>query len=636
MQDIKYIGVCLSTIHEEDRYKFIRKLNIYAVKDNYRLIVFNSCADLYESGTDINKGTSAVFRLIPYDKLSALIIFANIMYDDNIVDEIVEKCHKNKVPVISIDREIAGCATFTFDNAKAFEILCRHVIEHHGARKIYMIAGFRDNVYSEERITAFRKVLEKNGIPFEQNNIGYGCFWETPTIDVLNEWFVKQKREIPDAIICANDFMAITASRYLQEMGVKIPEDCIITGFDGIKQAEYLPPSITTCSHDFDEMGRLIIETINKITTGEKAEGKFVVDLKTVYSQSCGCMKTNYEKTSSSIRQLIDSLHLSDERQKMILHAQSSIPKIMNINYLPKTLVDKFNFNTCVVALNENVFSEVENYNNNYCFSDNVRILYHKYNSMECEQCIIPSSRLLPRYDLFAENIEPIIVCCANFKDFVMGYCIFQPPIDIDVYEKINGFMSTIGASLGNFYNRAQIKNINNKLVKVNAELEKLSERDYMTGLFNRRGFFNRLEKRLDNVNNINSELIFISIDLDGLKYINDTFGHAEGDNAIITAGKLLVRCSLNDAICGRFGGDEFCVAVILDNTDSEIFFNDFKERFYSLLNDYNKKSGKKYDVMASIGYYSENISEDTNTEKMIKIADEQMYQYKIAHHRKR
>lgn len=640
MQDIKYIGVCLSTIHEEDRFYFVKELNIYAVKNNYRLIVFNSCADLYDQNTDINKGTLSVFRLIPYDKLSALIIFPNIMYDDDIVDEVVEKCHKNKIPVISIDREIAGCTTFTFDNAKAFEKLCCHVIEHHGARKIYMIAGFKNNVYSEERIAAFRNALEKNGIPFEQNNIGYGCFWETPTIDLLNEWFVEQKREVPDAIICANDFMAITTNNYLQEMGYKIPDDCIITGFDGIKQAEYLPPSLTTAKHNFNEMGRLIIETINKVIIGEKTEKKFVVDLQIIYSQSCGCMGINYEKTSNSIRSLIDSLHFSDERKKILLHAQSSIPRITNINYLPRTLVNRFNFNTCVVALNENIFtmsdSEIENYKNRYYFNDNVKILYHKYNSTEYEQCIIPSSRLFPRYDLFIENIEPIIVCCTNFKDFIMGYCIFQPPVDIDIYEKVNGFISTMGSALGIFYNRAKIKNINDKLIKVNNELEKLSERDYMTGLFNRRGFFNHLEKRLNDINNIGSELMFISIDSDGLKYINDTFGHSEGDNAIITVGKVLVSCSLNNDICARFGGDEFCVAIIIDDTDSKTFFNDFKKRFYSQLNDYNKKSGKKYKVMASIGYYSETISENTNTDKMIKIADEQMYHYKIAHRRKR
>ena len=159
-----------------------------------------------------------------------------------------------------------------------------------------MMAGFKDNVYSEERIRVFKKVLVENGLPIIEENIGYGCFWELPTIDVLDKWFVEEKRDVPDAIICANDFMAITVSSYLQSLGYKVPEDCIITGFDGIKQAEYLPPNITTCKQDFDEMGRLIIDTIIRIEQGEQIQGPFYIDFNIIYSQSCGCKALAYEK----------------------------------------------------------------------------------------------------------------------------------------------------------------------------------------------------------------------------------------------------------------------------------------------------------------------------------------------------
>ena len=88
MQPVKLIGVCFSTLHEEDRFNFVAELNKHAVKNGYRLLVFNSCADLYEQSPETNEGASAVFRLIPYDILSALIIFPNIIYDPEIVEEI--------------------------------------------------------------------------------------------------------------------------------------------------------------------------------------------------------------------------------------------------------------------------------------------------------------------------------------------------------------------------------------------------------------------------------------------------------------------------------------------------------------------------------------------------------------------
>lgn len=632
MEQIKIIGVCLSTLHEEDRFNFVKELNKYAVPNNYRLLVFNSCADLYEQSRATNEGSSAVYKLIPYDKLAAVIIFPNIMYNTEMIDEIITTCNEKEIPVISLDKVTEGCYSFLFNNSEIFEELCRHVIEDHGARKIYMMAGFKDNVYSEERIEAFRRALERNNIPFEQDNVGYGCFWEQPTLDIMKKWFIEDKREIPDAIICANDFMAITTSAFLQRLGVRIPEDCIVTGFDGIKQTEYLPPKITTCKQDFDKMGSLIIDVLNKILNGEEVERSYFVDFNIIKSQSCGCKKVTYDNVGHSIQALINSLRLSDERQKMITNTQASIPNIADINYIPRILMNKFRFNTCVFALNEMIFSPPDfgnAYRGKYCFSENINVIFHRYDKIEYEQCKILLERLLPRYDLITEQTNPTIVCCANFTDLVMGYCVFQVDIDIDEYEKIHTIMGTIGAVLGNFHSRIQIKSIN-------YELQKISQRDFMTGLFNRRGFYDNMEKILNDAKYIGSNMVIISADLDELKYINDTFGHNEGDNAITTVGKALISSSLHNEICARFGGDEFCAALIIPDNNAVEAFESFKSRFIYFLSDYNLRSDKPYKVKASIGYSCCMIGPDFDIDKMIDLADEQMYIYKAAHKVKR
>ena len=74
----KLIGVCLSTIQDEDRYNFIKALNKYAVSSGYRLLIFNACTDLYEDNNSNYKGEGAVYKLIPYEKLSALVIMSNL------------------------------------------------------------------------------------------------------------------------------------------------------------------------------------------------------------------------------------------------------------------------------------------------------------------------------------------------------------------------------------------------------------------------------------------------------------------------------------------------------------------------------------------------------------------------------
>ena len=236
-QQPELIGVCLSTLYDEDRYNFVKKLNKFAVDKGYRLIIFNSVSDLYERFNKNNEGASSVFRLIPYKKLAAMIIFPSFIHSEEIVEEIAENCRKKRIPLISIDRELKSGACFAFDYADAFETLCNHVIKFHGAKNLYLITGTEGNDYAEERRAAYRRALEKNGIAYDEGKVGYGDFWDGPTNDVMMRWFDIEKRDIPDAIICANDTMAITVSNFLQKRGYRIPDECIVTGFDGIEQA---------------------------------------------------------------------------------------------------------------------------------------------------------------------------------------------------------------------------------------------------------------------------------------------------------------------------------------------------------------------------------------------------------------
>ena len=629
----KIIGVCLSTIHNEDRFYFIQALNRYAVDNNYRLMVFNSCTDLYEPNNANNIGEAAVFKAIPYHLLDAMILLPYFIFDKDIVDEVSEQCKKHDIPVFSLDKELEGCINLSFTYSDAFGELCRHVINDHGAKNIYMIGGVKGNVFSEERINAFCKVMEESGISPENTKIGYGNFWESPTNMLLDQWFIKEELPVPDAIICSNDIMAITASTYLQKMGCNIPEDCIITGFDGIMQAEYHIPHITTCKQDYDKMGRLIIDLLEKYYQGEKLEKSYEVGFFLRKSQSCGCKPIDTHNVNQAIHDIIDRFKHSQQRQTMMCSLQSTISKMNDITELPHILIDKFLLHTCIFALNYDIFSAPDfgshrKGDNAYC--NKINILYQKCFWTEYGSCTISREQFVPDLSLLTKRPEPIIVCCLHFLDMVLGYNVFQPEINFDEYERMHTFMSAINSALGNFHSRIQIKSINTQLLSAINELKHLSDHEYMTGLLNRRGFYTEYNEMLERSSGNGMEAVLISADLDGLKYINDNFGHVEGDNAIITVGKALVSSSLYNEVCARFGGDEFCAAAVIPAKETENYFSRFKERFYSFLADYNEVSGKDYIVEASIGYYSVPASPDINFDELIKAADDHMYEDKI------
>ena len=154
--------------------------------------------------------------------------------------------------------------------------------------------------------------------------------------------------------------------------------------------------------------------------------------------------------------------------------------------------------------------------------------------------------------------------------------------------------------------------------------------RDYMTGIYNRRGFYENAQTLIDTCNKNKHNIVIFSVDMDGMKLINDTYGHNEGDKAIIGVAHALRAISENGEICARFGGDEFI--IIGEETDK-----DYAQRFVNALNEeieyFNDSDlDRPYKVVVSCGYVSAKCSDNDDVYEKIRIADERMYIQKREH----
>lgn len=630
--EYKLIGVCMSKIQQEHQFRCIKAINEHACKKNYRLLIFNACTDLYAMDNADDIGEAAIFQLINYDMLSAMIILTATLHNETVVERIVQNCRAHHLPILTVDVALEGCVNFSFDYSNTFERLCRHVIEDHHVKNVLMMAGMQNNRFSEVRIQAFRTVLEDNHIPFSNDLVGYGDFWDGPTKETMVEWFDVQKREVPEAIICANDSMAVVVSQFLQDHGYRVPEDCIVTGFDGIMQASYHIPHLTTCMQNYNKMGSMLIDTIERISNGLPCEDHYVVDFHIMKSQSCGCEATNAVNVNDAVQEILERFRLSQQRQDLVCQLQSAITNMSSLSELPPILIDKFVFHTMVFAVNDDIFRAPEfgeKHRGDNAFGKYVNVLYSRNFWVPNDPCVIQHTELAPNLIDMLKREDPIICCCIHFMDLILGYSMFQPEINYDEYEKIRSFMNAIDSSLGIFHSQMHTKSINMQLKSVNNELEKLYVHDHMTGLLNRRGFYRQFRQQLVDSNGKDLSVVLISADLDDLKYINDTFGHTEGDNAIITVGRALMTSAIQGEVCSRFGGDEFTVAGIISDKGQN-YFESFKTRFRNHLKQYNCVSQKPYQVESSIGFCMEPLSSHIDLDKMIKKADDHMYDDKM------
>ncbi|HEX6730338.1 MAG TPA: diguanylate cyclase [Pyrinomonadaceae bacterium] len=155
--------------------------------------------------------------------------------------------------------------------------------------------------------------------------------------------------------------------------------------------------------------------------------------------------------------------------------------------------------------------------------------------------------------------------------------------------------------------------------------LRKSSLKDELTGLFNRRGLLREAAPYFEFARRQQEKLLLIFIDLDGMKRINDDFGHNEGDNALINTAAILSRSFRAKDIIARLGGDEFTVVV----TDSTADKDQAISRINQHLRDHNARETRGYKLSFSIGVATLEPQRMTCFEELLEQADHAMYEQK-------
>ena len=179
----KNIGVFVSGNDGQLHGTIIQGIKERAKELDCNVVVFHSLATKlrYNQTEKIEKsvirGESSVFFGHEIDVFDALIIMGETFLNEDIKKELVKKATDKGIPVIDIDDADDDCSCVKYDDTSGMELVVRHIVEHHGCKKVNFISGFKGNRQSEERITAYRKVLKENGIPVEPKRIGYGEFY---------------------------------------------------------------------------------------------------------------------------------------------------------------------------------------------------------------------------------------------------------------------------------------------------------------------------------------------------------------------------------------------------------------------------------------------------------------------------
>ena len=435
--------------------------------------------------------------------------------------------------------------------------------------------------------------------------------------------------------------MAIGLIRRLTEKGIKVPDQIIVTGYDATTEAALNNITVTTYAPNVSHAAALAVNKLHSFIDPDAPvlDPPDFPETGLKICSSCGCQE-NYEYLRS---RLYDSLFnvnhnyhngkLTDSNYDISLLLQSymledltsitnGLEKIISHAYLLEP-IDRF-----YLCLNENFLDTSERQVKGY---PDKMVLAVSYNNMQRNHSgdfasfdfrrSFDTKLMLPQ--LSEERSEPSVFYFipVHFNEYSIGYAVLESRLSA---------LKTINTVDVNW-----IRNVNNclEMLRIREEILKFSERDAMTGLYNRRGMDVNIRELLSTANTGDSVIVFV-IDMDGLKHINDTYGHSEGDYGINAISAAVSSVKRNNEICVRAGGDEFYMIGVgkYNNIDQVIR----SERFNLALSEINKSSGKPYEISASIGSAIRLFTPDLDIDELLEEADANMYKNKVSRKKQR
>ncbi|MBN1799534.1 MAG: diguanylate cyclase [Spirochaetales bacterium] len=252
-------------------------------------------------GSDINPADELtylrnnIFKLISPESLDGLIVVSTVLATHIGNEKLREFCRRfEPLPMVSLGFLLEGITTVLVENQLGFKSIMDHLIEDHGYRKFLYIGGTLTNADSAARKKIFIESLQTHGIAINQDLITRADFQSDKAYRIITDALDK-KLEF-EAVVSANDEMAIAAMKALRDRDIILPDQVAITGFDDITSARYLILPLTTVRQPIFEISKRALELLLKKINKKPVKQVEHFKTKVIIRRSCGCLSAQTVK----------------------------------------------------------------------------------------------------------------------------------------------------------------------------------------------------------------------------------------------------------------------------------------------------------------------------------------------------
>ncbi len=475
-------------------------------------------------------------------------------------------------PLVTLDLAIDSVSSVMCENAEPMRALVGHVLDRAPDGDIVFLAGHPGSVNSLERETAFRQVMGERGRSVDESLVLCAGYASSTSFTITDSLLTKGRR--PSAIIAASDAMAYGAIHAISYHGLRVPDDILVSGFDDSEFARIAPVSISTVRSSANEQMDLAADELMRlISEADAAEPRHLALPGTVElrESTMGFDEPDRHPGSGSDVRLdstlnvrpfalttTDTLPLTAELSDFMACHEISVRLHVRISECADRheLFDTFSEGMRSLSIPRAYLVSFEH--PSLQSTKEARLLWvHSERESTASSVLFPRERLLPP-ELESELSHGTLVACGVvLGDSLVGALIYDSA-GLG-RASMDALAQTLFINLRSIQQREALITQAHALEEANARLTILANTDYLTGLANRSHLMRSLTMSMssDPV-----RVVVLFIDLDGFKPVNDTLGHAAGDELLrILANRL--RILFDDPhLVSRLGGDEFVVLL--------------------------------------------------------------------------
>lgn len=284
-----------------------------------------------------------IYDLIPSPRIDGLIIMSEPFLHDSTWQYIRKRIRKRNIPVVVTGDKLPELCSVDNDVEADFELLTRHLTEQHHISDIDFLTGQKEQETSQLRVKGCRNALREKGLVLPEEHVIYGNFW-TNAGEELAMRYINGERRLPQAIICANDYMAFGLCDTFLERGIRVPEDVTVIGYEYIGERSIHAPTLTTFLRNRRAVGMKAVELLDSMLTGREPE-EIPTTGEIICGNSCSCgmnhkqlsqelaemrrtnfylqlhYHSNFEQQLTSCRSILDYIHVLQEFAYLIRDA---------------------------------------------------------------------------------------------------------------------------------------------------------------------------------------------------------------------------------------------------------------------------------------------------------------------------